>query len=133
MKLRKFELLLWTFHLSNNEECSRGDRLFKFQGLIDLLTSKYKYACVPKENLCIDESIIPYIDRLFFRQYIIRHKHHRYGIKVFKLCIKDAYKIGFWVYAGKQVTQGLKISTKIVTKITHEYLNLGRTVYTGNW
>jgi len=94
MKLRRFELLLRTFHLSNNEECPRGDRLFKVQGLIDLLVSKYKSAYILEEDLCIDESIIPFVGRLSFRQYI-KNKHHRYGIKVFKLCVKEAYTIGF--------------------------------------
>ena len=131
MKLRRFELLLRTFHLSNNEECPRGDRLFKVQGLIDLLVSKYKSAYIPEEDLCIDESIIPFVGRLSFRQYI-KNKHHRYGIKVFKLCVKEAYTIGFRIYAGKEATPGLEISTKIVTEMTHEYLNFGRTVYTDN-
>lgn len=40
MKLRRFELFLRTFHLNNNEECPRGDRLFKVQSLIDFLVSK---------------------------------------------------------------------------------------------
>lgn len=132
MQLRRFELLLRTFHLSNNEECPRGDRLFKVQGLIDLLVSKYKSAYIPEEDLCIDESIIPFVGRLSFRQYI-KNKHHRYGIKVFKLCLKEANTIGFRIYAGKEATPGLEISTKIVTEMTHEYLNFGRTVYTDKW
>ncbi|XP_029348356.1 piggyBac transposable element-derived protein 4-like, partial [Acyrthosiphon pisum] len=49
--------------------------------------------------MCIDESIIPFVGRLSFRQYI---KNHRYGIKIFKLCIQDAYTIGFRVYTGRE-------------------------------
>lgn len=49
------------------------------------------------------------------------------------MCVKDAYTIGFRVYAGKEATPGLEILTKIITEITHEYLNFGRTVYTDNW
>lgn len=45
-----------------------------------------------------------------FRQYV-KNKHHRYGIKVFKLCIKNAYTIGYRVYAGKESTPGQEIST----------------------
>jgi len=33
----------------------------------------------------------------------------------------------------KEATPGLEISTKIVTEMTHDYLNFGRTVYTDNW
>jgi len=107
MKLRRFELLLRTFHLINNEECPTGDRFFKIQGLIDLLVSKYNLAYISEED--------------------------RYNIKAFKLCIKDAYTIGFRLYTGKEATPGQEISTKLVTEMTHEFLNFGRTVYTDNW
>lgn len=76
-----------------------------------MLVSKYKSAYTPEEDLCVDESIIPFVGRLSFHWYI-KNKHHRYSIKVFKLCIKDAYTIGFRVYTGKEVTAGQEISTK---------------------
>lgn len=54
MKLKRFEILLRTFHFSNDEVCTKG--------------SKYKSAFIPEEDLCIDESIIPFVGRLSFRQ-----------------------------------------------------------------
>ncbi|XP_060878192.1 uncharacterized protein LOC132950676 [Metopolophium dirhodum] len=75
MKVKRFELLLRTFHVSNNHECPPGDRLFKVQGLVDLLVSKYKRAYIPEESLCIDESVIPFIGRLSFRQYLKNKRH----------------------------------------------------------
>jgi len=69
MKVRRFELLLQTFHVSNNHECPSRDRLYKVRGLVDLLVSKYKRVYIPEESLCIDESVIPFIGRLLFRQY----------------------------------------------------------------
>lgn len=107
------------------------DERHKVQNVIDLILSKYKSAYIPEENLCIDESIIPFIGRLSFRKYI--KNKHRYGIKVFKLCIKDANTIGFRPFADKEATPGQEISTKIVTETTNEYLNFGKTVYTDNW
>lgn len=82
--------------------------------------------------MCIDESIIPFVGRLSFRQYI-KNKHHRYGIKIFKLCIQDAYTIGFRVYTGREAEPGVEVSTKIVMEMSEEYLDFGRTLYTDNW
>jgi len=107
-KLGRFELFLRTFHLSNNEEYPTGDRLFKVQGLTGLQVSKYNLDYIPEEDLCIDDSIILFVGRLFFRQYI-KNKHHRYGLKVFKLGIKDVHTIGFRVYVGKKAFAGRKV------------------------
>lgn len=132
MKVKKFELLLRTFHVSNNHECPPRDRLFKVRGQVDLLVSKYKCAYIPKESLCIDESVIPFIGRLSFRQYL-KNKRHRYGVKIFKLCVHDRFTVDFRIYADKKAVQRLEVSTKIVMELTHEYLNFGRTIYTDNW
>ncbi|KAL5244229.1 hypothetical protein ACI65C_011639 [Semiaphis heraclei] len=50
MKVKRFELLLRTFHVSNNHECPPGDRLFKVRGLVDLLVSKYKHTMIETIN-----------------------------------------------------------------------------------
>jgi len=132
MKVKRFELLLRTFHVSNNHKCRPGDRLFKVRGLVDLLVSKYKRAHIPEESLCIDESVIPFIGRLSFRQYL-KNKRHRYGVKIFKICVHDGFTVDFRIYAGKEAIQGLEVSTKIVMELTHEYLNFGRTIYMDTW
>jgi hypothetical protein len=99
MKRNRFELLLRSFHCCNNNECPRGDRIFKIRGLVDMLVNKFKNYNIPGENVCVDESIIPFVERLSFRQYI-QNKRHRYEIKVFKLCTNDGYTVGFEIYAG---------------------------------
>lgn len=71
---KRFELLLRSFHLSNNEECPTGDRLFKVQGLIDLLVSKYKSAYFQKRiYVLMSLSYLLLVDS--FRQYV-KNKHH---------------------------------------------------------
>lgn len=111
---------------------SPGDRLFKIRELLGLLLSKYKMARTPNESMCIDESIVPFVGRLSFRQYI-QYKRHRYCVKIFKLCIDNFYTVGFKIYAGKDFVAGQKISTRIVTEMAVEYLGMGRTMYTDNW
>lgn len=70
--------------------------------------------------MCINESIIPFVGRLSFKQYI-KNKHHRYSIKIFKLCIQDAYTIGFRIYRGREAELGVEVSTKIVMEMSEEY------------
>lgn len=82
--------------------------------------------------MCIDESVIPFVGRLSFRQYI-KNKRHRYGIKIFKLCINDGYTVGFKIYAGQEAIPGVTVSSKIVIELAADYLDEGRTMFTDNW
>jgi len=70
--------------------------------------------------------------RLQFRQYI-QNKRHRYGIKIFKLCINNFYTVGFKIYAGKEADKVQRVSTKVVLEMAEDYLDMGRTMYTDNW
>lgn len=132
MKRKRFELLLRTFHCSNNALCPPGDRLFKVNKLLDLLLSKFKMTRAPKQSMCIDESMIPFTGRLSFKQYI-QNKTHKYGIKLFKLCIDNFYTVGIKIYAGQEAIAGQRVSTKVVMDMAEDYLDLGRTMYTDNW
>lgn len=76
------------FHCGNNENIQHG-RLNKIQSLVDFLVENFNKWYIPEEKVCIDESF-PFIGRLIFRQYL-KNKKHRYGIKIFKLCLKDYY------------------------------------------
>lgn len=68
MSLNRFQLLLSMLHFSNNEDAPIGDRLFKVQNLIDLLTENFQMCVFPAKD-CIDETMIPLVGRLVFRQY----------------------------------------------------------------
>lgn len=109
------------------------DRLYKVRDLIDSLVEKYKWAMIPEEkNVYCNESIIPFVGRLSFKQYI-KNKHHRYGIKIFIPCIQNAYTIGFRIYGGGEAEQGVEVSTKIVMEMSEEYLDFAHIIYTNNW
>ena len=57
----------------------------------------------PGEDLCIDESIVPFRGRIIFRQYN-KQKRHKYGINEFKLCCIPGYTYRVNVCAGKKDT-----------------------------
>lgn len=131
MSRNRFELILGMFHCGNNEMIEYG-RLNKVQHLVDMLVANFNKWYIPEDKVCIDESVVPFIGRLVFRQYL-KNKKHRYGIKIFKLCLKDFYTLRYNIYSGKEVIRETDVSYKIVLKLMEPYLNFGRTLYTDNW
>ncbi|KAL4091617.1 hypothetical protein QTP88_026276 [Uroleucon formosanum] len=86
----------------------------------------------PYDSFCIDESLIKFMGRLSFKQYI-RNKKSRFGIKLFKLCISPCYTLAIKVYAGKEANAELNVGSKIVLELSEPYLDCGRTLYVDNW
>lgn len=132
MSRNRFELLLRMFHCADNESAPEGNRLYKITPLLDLLLVKFHDAYIPGEELCVDETNIPFRGRLSFRQYI-PNKRHKYGIKAFKLCVKSGYTWSLKVYAGQEASQECSVSEKVVMELLQPLLDIGRTLYCDNW
>lgn len=129
----RFEAILSFLHVSNNETALPDDRLAKINPLVRALTVKFQNAINPGENICIDESMVPFRGRVHFRQYI-QTKKHRYGIKIFKLCLKGGYTWRLKIYAGKQyIPRGESASALTVMELIQPLLNAGRTLFTDNY
>lgn len=132
MPRNRFEILLRMVHFSNNENQRPGDRLFKIRELVDTLNHNFETHYQPQENLCIDESLMPFRGRIIFRQYI-KLKRHKYGVKLFKLCSNPGYTLKIQIYAGKQNETEYTTPTNIVMSLMEGYLQKGHTLYTDNW
>ena len=65
-----------------------NDRLSKICMILDHLSDVIRELVTPEKNLSIDESVMLWGGRLFFRQYI-KNKRHKYGIKFYELCTYD--------------------------------------------
>lgn len=65
MSRNRFELLLSTFHLSDNLAAPAGDRLYKVQPLIYMMVTNFNNVVIPEEFLCIDESMIPFLGSIY--------------------------------------------------------------------
>lgn len=129
----RFELILSLFHCANNEAAAPEDRLYKIRNIVDDIVNNFQEAYTPEQDMCIDESMVPFLGRLFFRQYV-KGKRHKYGIKIFKLCVKDFYTLGYKIYCGKEANpEKESISEKVVMELLQPYLNCGRTLYVDNW
>ncbi|CAK9820072.1 hypothetical protein ANTQUA_LOCUS10435 [Anthophora quadrimaculata] len=61
--------------------------------------------------------MVPWKGRLSFRQYI-PGKRHKYGIKLYKLCLPDGYTHNVHIYSGKNETRIVKThSHDVVMKL----------------
>ncbi|XP_012634083.1 zinc finger MYM-type protein 2 isoform X3 [Microcebus murinus] len=128
----RFEMLLRMWHFSNNEECPPGDRLFKIQPLLDRLVERFQVAVVPDKEICIEETMVPFHGRLSFIQYV-KNKCHKFGIKLFKLCLKDGYTWNVRIYCGKEARSGIPVSSSVVMKLIEGLLDSGHVLYTDNY
>nr|CAI5829673.1 unnamed protein product [Callosobruchus analis] len=128
----RFEILLRMWHFSNIEECPPAERLHKIQPVIDIINENIKVCMVPGENICIDESMVPFRGQISFRQYV-KGKRHRFGFKVFKLCLKGGYTYHMKVYCGFEKTNGRPVANKIVIELMGNLLDAGRTLFSDSW
>lgn len=132
MSRNRFELLLSMLHFSQRDEENTADRLHRVRELLEVLNENFKKSYTPGEDLCIDESVIPFRGRLIFRQYN-KQKRHKYGVKLFKLCTLPGYTYKISIYSGKQNDDVNTTPTKVVMALCDDLLNKGHTLYTDNW
>ncbi|XP_039275048.1 piggyBac transposable element-derived protein 4-like [Nilaparvata lugens] len=129
----RFEALLHFFHISDNEHCPIGDRLYKISPLVQILNRKFQDICTPSKRVCIDETMVPFRGKLSFRQYI-PGKRHKYGVKLFKLCVENGFTYKIKVYGGRSERDPDKpLATSVVMDLMEPLLDSGRTVYTDNF
>jgi len=124
---------------SSDQTGTDSDRIWKIRPVYDFLVDKFSSIFVPNRNLCIDESLLLWKRRLFFKQYIPK-KRNRFGIKLFVLCdCKTRYILRFFVYTGNETA-----SPSIVKKLGHSgavvntllspsYLDKGHVLFVDNW
>lgn len=77
--------------------------------------------------------MIPFRGRVVFRIYV-PCKRYRYGIQIFKLCLKGGYTWNCKVYAGKErIPRGQLSSSNTVMELVRPLLGEGRTLCTDNF
>ncbi|XP_050294288.1 piggyBac transposable element-derived protein 4-like [Anthonomus grandis grandis] len=119
----RFELLLRMFHLANNEDCPPNDRLHKIQCLVDMLNKNASFCIIPEESLCIDETMIPFRGK---------GKRHKFGIKVYKVCLDGGFTYSLKVYCGKEKINGQSVAESIVMEMLQPLLDSSRTLFADN-
>jgi len=133
MTRNRFQLLLKFWHFSDSDNAPEGDRLYKLQGLCDVLLSRFQDLYIPGKELSIDESMVLWRGRLLFRQYI-PGKRHKYGVKLYMLCEPTGYVWNLIVYCGRSdIIAGLGHSQAVVMKLMEKRLDLGHELYIDNF
>ena len=103
MKRDRFLSILKFLHFSDNTTARTEDRLHKIRNIVETIVDTFKSSIKPGKNIVIDESMVPWRGRLGFRQYI-PGKRHKYGVKLYKLCLPEGYTYNIEIYAGKNET-----------------------------
>ena len=133
MSRNRFQLLLRFWHFSDNESIEKG-RLSKVKLLLDHLNDTMREIYVPDKDLSLDESMMLWIGRLIFRQYI-KNKKHKYGVKFYELCESDGIVLRVSIYPGVpyQDIHGLGQTGAIVMKLMEDFLGKGYCIDTDNY
>lgn len=140
MQRDRYLLLLRLLHFADNiAPPIATDPLRKIRIIVDHLRNAFKQYLNPFQNVCIDESLLLFKGRIFFKQYI-PSKRHRFGVKFFLLCdCETGYILDFIVYTGA-TTQiedfgepNLGKSGNVVLTLMTPYLNRGHCLYVDNW
>ncbi|KAL4134748.1 hypothetical protein QTP88_006465 [Uroleucon formosanum] len=122
----------WYDMNESNSQADPNNRVYKLGSVINNVMTNSNNCMQPYDRFCIDESLIKFMGRLSFKQYI-KNKKSRFGIKLFKLCISPCYTLAIKVYAGKEANAELNVGSKIVLELSEPYLDCGRTLYVDNW
>ena len=143
MSRNRYQLLNTFLHFNDNiERRARGeegyDPLFKVRTLMNCIDPRYLSAYAPDKELSIDESMIKFKGRIFFRQYLPA-KPTKWGIKTFALCESNTgYGLKFMVYTGKNTfqvdrTSSLSITEQTCLAMTEGFENNGYELYMDNY
>uniref|UniRef100_A0A1B6HI21 Uncharacterized protein n=2 Tax=Cicadellinae TaxID=33370 RepID=A0A1B6HI21_9HEMI len=110
-----------------------NNRASKVQFLIDYFNNKMDSIYYPQKKLCIDEGMVLWRGRLYFRQYI-KGKRHKYGIKLYSLCDPHGLILRFFMYCGVLDDYGGKgHAANVVLKLMQGKLNCGHSLFMDNY
>ena len=121
-----------------------NDSLSKIRPFLKYVQSKCKTVYTPKKDICIDESLLLFKGRIYFRRYI-PSKRARYGILSYRLCESDSgYTWNIEISAGRddnlkllenvpETAQNLTFSEKIVLFLIQDLFNRGYHLFIDNF
>ena len=110
------------------------DAIWKIRPIVDHLNTKFRSRYIPKENVSVDESMIPFKGRVHFRQYM-KAKPTKWGIKAWAMAESDSgYMLGLNIYCGKSDHTEAGLTYKVVMDLVRlcEIQGQGHTIYMDN-
>jgi hypothetical protein len=115
MTYSRYKIISKFLHfVDNSTENQTKDKLFKIRPLLNIFTDIWYQYYVPRENIVIDETIIPFKGRSKIKQYNPK-KPHRFGIKAFALADSiTGYVVKWRIYSGKEEDNAYSLSSLIL-------------------
>ncbi|XP_038209546.1 piggyBac transposable element-derived protein 4-like [Zerene cesonia] len=135
MSRNRFFIILSCLHftLPNEEEEVTARRLNKCQKIVANFNNTMNNIYYPGKNLSLDESMVLWRGRLFFRHHI-KGKRHKYDIKLYVLAEPDGLILNFHVFTNTEDETAVKGHTeKIVEKLMDNKLDGGHSIYMDNF
>lgn len=129
MSRNRFLLLLRTLHFVDND-IQENIRLHKIEPLSTYSNHKMSEIYESSENLALDESMVLFQGRLFFRQYL-KNKRHKYGIKLYMLTELGGLVYKIMIYSGQEHDTSTEFSHTeyVVIKLMEGLDTCGRLLY----
>lgn len=133
--VNRFCLIMQALHFSSITNVN--DHLRAIRPIMEALQEKFSAFFAPFEDLCIDESLMPWRGRLSFRQYI-PSKRHRFGVKMFVLSdVRTGYILRFFVYTrattAVTIMKEIGFTGSIVIELLKDFLDKGHSLFVDNW
>lgn len=98
-----------------------------------ILITRWNQFITLRKNICIDEGMVLWRGRLYFRQYI-KGKRHKYGIKLYSLCDPHGLILRFFMYCGVLDDYGGHgHAANVVLKLMQGKLNCGHSLFMDNY
>lgn len=133
MSRDRFMVILRCLHFANTEDDASTDPLYKIRFIIDHFNEKMTNIYYPGKNLSLDESMVLWRGRLFFRQYI-KNKRHKYGIKIYTLTEPNGLVLKTLIYTGKKGEfSGKGHTSKVVHHLLEGKENNGHSIFMDNF
>ena len=141
MPRERFEALCRYIHLNDStrmpgRDDANHDPLYKLRPLVDMCQRNFKECYTPGRDLSVDEGMIKYKGRVYFRQYMPK-KPVKYGIKVWMVAeSKTGYVSNYDIYLGKPRGSDrgeTGLATKVVLDITEPFQYCNRHVFFDNF
>jgi hypothetical protein len=142
MGLKRYQLISSMLHCNCEPAIPRDqpgyDPWHKIRPFVDEINAKFKQFFVPKQPICIDESMVGMKNRCIFIQYMPNKRHNRFGIKKFEVCDSEtSYVLHSELYSGKDFLSdgdeplAQKVVLDLLTKCN--LLGKGYHLFTDNW
>ncbi|XP_017796807.1 PREDICTED: piggyBac transposable element-derived protein 4-like [Habropoda laboriosa] len=116
MKRDRFLAILKCLHFSDNTTCNTEDPLNKISKIVTEISTTFKNTLKPGKTVVIDE-----------------RKRHKYGIKVYKLCLPSGYTYDLEIYARKRMNTSIHAHGYDVSKLMNGLLFEHRVLYTDSF